>query len=179
MMMRRPAAFMTGKGTFMRGLADTNRTSSPQMFRAVEEGVGGTHDWRCFIERDGARVSPWHHIPTSDDTTLIENSTLNFVCEIPKGTTAKMEIDTSTSLNPIVQDTKKDGSLRHYMTGPMAHNYGALHRRGRTQTRTTATTTRWISSRFQGKCCSVEMSTRCVLLGPFVCSTKERWIGSC
>ena len=40
------------------------------------------------------------------------------MCEIAKGTTAKMEINKEAAFNPIIQDRKKDGSLRHYKYNP-------------------------------------------------------------
>jgi hypothetical protein len=45
-------------------------------------------------------------------------STFNYVNEIPRYTTAKMEVATGIPNNPIVQDMNKNGSLRHY-AGPL------------------------------------------------------------
>ena len=38
---------------------------------------------------------------------------VNFVCEIPRGVTGKLEVQKKIAHNPIMQDTKK-GKLRHY-----------------------------------------------------------------
>jgi len=47
------------------------------------------------------------------------------VFEIPRGTQAKMEINTKEFLNPIKQDLNKDGSLR-FIGIPYPFNYGAF-----------------------------------------------------
>lgn len=49
---------------------------------------------------------------------------MNFLCEIPKETSAKMELATDEVRNPIKQDTKK-GKLRHYPYN-INWNYGML-----------------------------------------------------
>jgi len=49
---------------------------------------------------------------------------VNYVNEIPRGSTAKMEIATKEPFNPIKQDVKK-GVLRHYPFESLV-NYGAL-----------------------------------------------------
>jgi hypothetical protein len=54
------------------------------------------------------QISPWHDIPLHSDDGL-----LNFVVEIPKETSAKMEVATEEPNTPIKQDTKK-GKLRYY-----------------------------------------------------------------
>ena len=50
---------------------------------------------------------------------------VNFVCEIPRGVTAKLEVQKKVANNPIMQDTKK-GKLRYYTYGPTFFNYGML-----------------------------------------------------
>jgi inorganic pyrophosphatase len=52
---------------------------------------------------------------------------VNYVCEIPYGTTAKYEISTTGALNPIEFDRTKDGRPRHYALSSVV-NYGALPR---------------------------------------------------
>ncbi|KAJ8599405.1 hypothetical protein CTAYLR_009694 [Chrysophaeum taylorii] len=69
---------------------------------------------------DGEAISPWHDVPFSVDGFLC------FVCEIPLGTTAKMEIHKSHAFNPVIQDRHKDGSLRYYEYGRSIVNYGAI-----------------------------------------------------
>ena len=65
-------------------------------------------DFRIFYKKGGKTISPWHDIPLSDD-----GETFNFVCEIPKESSAKMEVATDEATTPIKQDTKK-GALRFY-----------------------------------------------------------------
>ena len=54
----------------------------------------------------------------------MSGDTFTFVCEIPRGARAKMEINKETEWNPIIQDTKK-GALRFYHS-PSLVNYGAF-----------------------------------------------------
>ena len=51
--------------------------------------------------------------------------TVSFVCEIPRGATAKLEVQKKVPHNPIMQDTKK-GALRYYTYGAPFFNYGML-----------------------------------------------------
>jgi len=74
---------------------------------------------------DGKPRSFWHDVPLhpSGDTDLF-----HFVCEIPKGTNAKMEINKEADHNSIIQDRKK-GKLRFYKYNPEVGslvNYGAI-----------------------------------------------------
>jgi len=64
--------------------------------------------------------SPWHDVPLEAGPGLY-----NFVCEIPRMTRAKMEVDTKAAHNPIVQDVTKKGEPRYYH-GPIFWNYGCL-----------------------------------------------------
>ena len=54
------------------------------------------------------QVSPWHDIPLQ-----LGDGVFNFVVEIPKESSAKMEVATDEPYTPIKQDTKK-GKLRYY-----------------------------------------------------------------
>ncbi|KAI8027757.1 hypothetical protein LOK49_LG02G00703 [Camellia lanceoleosa] len=54
------------------------------------------------------QVSPWHDIPLH-----LGDGVFNFIVEIPKETSAKMEVATDESYTPIKQDTKR-GKLRYY-----------------------------------------------------------------
>ncbi|XP_021284779.1 soluble inorganic pyrophosphatase 6, chloroplastic-like isoform X3 [Herrania umbratica] len=64
-------------------------------------------------------VSPWHDIPLH-----LGDGVFNFVVEIPKDTSAKMEVATDELYTPIKQDTKK-GKLRYYPYN-IHWNYGLL-----------------------------------------------------
>ncbi len=77
-------------------------------------------DFRCFIKDDANKtVSAWHGVPLKN-----ADGTMNFLCEIPKETKAKMEVATDEKLTPIKQDTKK-GKLRDYPYN-INWNYGML-----------------------------------------------------
>ena len=53
------------------------------------QGEVDTTDYRVFLQQEGRDVSTWHDVPLRN-----EDGTLNFVCEIPKDTSAKMEVAT-------------------------------------------------------------------------------------
>lgn len=67
----------------------------------------------------GKQISCWHEIPLHAGDGL-----LHFICEIPKETSAKMEVATDEPSTPIKQDTKK-GKLRFYPYN-INWNYGLL-----------------------------------------------------
>eukprot|EP00812_Abedinium_dasypus_P003572 NODE_1440_length_1140_cov_580.600922.p1 GENE.NODE_1440_length_1140_cov_580.600922~~NODE_1440_length_1140_cov_580.600922.p1 ORF type:complete len:295 (+),score=123.38 NODE_1440_length_1140_cov_580.600922:70-885(+) len=90
-------------------------------------GERDTFDFKIFYEYEGERISPWHQIPYIAGEAGGE-MLLHFICEIPKGTTAKMEVNKENTFNPIIQDTKK-GKLRYYKYMPEVGslvNYGAI-----------------------------------------------------
>lgn len=70
-------------------------------------------------------LSLWHDI---DLYVNKEAGIVNYVCEIPKGTRDKFEIDTKDTKNPIRQDLDKEGNLRQYKRGDVFFNYGAMPR---------------------------------------------------
>lgn len=74
-----------------------------------------------YFSNEKDQVSPWHDIPLY---SADQKGTVNFLCEIPRCTTAKMEVDTKSRFNPIVQDVK-NGEPRFYH-GPIYWNYGCL-----------------------------------------------------
>jgi len=79
-------------------------------------------EFRIFMESakaPGAPISTWHDIPLANP-----DGTLNFVCEIPSESSAKMEVSTKEASNPIKQDIKK-GALRFYPYN-INWNYGML-----------------------------------------------------
>jgi len=79
-------------------------------FKSEGAGEADTKDYRIFFkDGSGKTVSPWHDIPLKAG----DDGTFNFICEIPKETSAKMEVATDESSTPIKQDIKK-GNLRFY-----------------------------------------------------------------
>ncbi|KAJ2768796.1 inorganic pyrophosphatase, partial [Coemansia nantahalensis] len=81
-----------------------------------------------YFARDGTPISPWHDVPLAAGSGGSAGE-YHMVCEIPRWTNAKLEIDTAAPLNPIVHDTK-DGRLRHvanvFPYKGYIWNYGAL-----------------------------------------------------
>lgn len=94
-------------------------------FEVDREGAHDPELTKLYFRLGGRLVSPWHDVPfqagEDDDGTPL----LHFVCEIPRGTTAKFEIHKSEPFNPVIQDRKK-GKLRFYQYGPSLVNYGAI-----------------------------------------------------
>ncbi|KAK7331795.1 hypothetical protein VNO80_28535 [Phaseolus coccineus] len=85
-----------------------------------EEGQPETLDYRVFfVDKSGKKVSPWHDIPLRSGDDIF-----NFIVEIPKESSAKMEVATDEAFTPIKQDTKK-GKLRYYPYN-IHWNYGLL-----------------------------------------------------
>ncbi|KAH1122813.1 hypothetical protein J1N35_005973 [Gossypium stocksii] len=89
-------------------LFSCNAIYNPQV-RIKREGQPETLNYRVFFEdASGKKISPWHDVPLH-----LGNGVFNFVVEIPKESSAKMEVATVELYTPIKQDTKK-GNLRYY-----------------------------------------------------------------
>ncbi|KAF5832414.1 inorganic pyrophosphatase [Dunaliella salina] len=70
--------------------------------------------------KQGAKIiSPWHEIPL-----YARDGNLHYICEIPKWTSAKMEVAIDEECTPIKQDVNDKG-LRFYPI-PSNWNYGLL-----------------------------------------------------
>ncbi|KAE9595045.1 hypothetical protein Lal_00041254 [Lupinus albus] len=92
---------------------------NPQLL-VKEDGQPETLDYRVFFhDQSGKKVSPWHDIPLQ-----LGDGVFNFIVEIPKESSAKMEVATDEPFTPIKQDTKK-GKLRFYPYN-IHWNYGLL-----------------------------------------------------
>ncbi|KAB2097718.1 Soluble inorganic pyrophosphatase 1, chloroplastic -like protein [Gossypium arboreum] len=88
--------------------------------RIKREGQPETLNYRVFFEdASGKKISPWHDVPLH-----LGNGVFNFIVEIPKESSAKMEVATVELYTPIKQDTKK-GKLRYYPYN-INWNYGLL-----------------------------------------------------
>jgi hypothetical protein len=72
-------------------LAPPLRTASgaDSLFVKAESGAPSTEAYRLFMQKGGQPVSAWHDVPLHN-----ADGTLNFICEIPKDTSAKMEVAT-------------------------------------------------------------------------------------
>nr|GEY44200.1 soluble inorganic pyrophosphatase 6, chloroplastic-like [Tanacetum cinerariifolium] len=98
------AKFVTKK----RGFA-CSALYKPDDVQIKEEGLPETLDYRVFFhDNTGKKISPWHDIPLH-----VGDGAFNFIVEIPKESSAKMEVATDEIWTPIKQDTKK-GKLRYY-----------------------------------------------------------------
>lgn len=96
------------------------RSATNLAYYVSTTGDATTTNYRLQMHnKQGETISAWHDIPLRGS-----DGNLNFVCEIPKGTSAKMEVATGEEGNPIKQDIKK-GKLRHYYEG-IPYNYGML-----------------------------------------------------
>lgn len=96
-------------------------------YSVEERGSLYSASYRLFFKNsDGLPISPWQDIPLFANP---ERTVLNMVVEIPRWTTAKMEICTTEALNPIKQDIKK-GNMRFVNNCFPYHgyiwNYGAF-----------------------------------------------------
>lgn len=107
-------------GNAMRTFHDGRRSVSRAAYSSEERGEANSTSFRIFFQDEqGKDISPWHDIPLYN-----QDGTLNFVCEIPKETSAKMEVATDEPSTPIKQDIKK-GNLRFYPYN-INWNYGLL-----------------------------------------------------
>jgi 3'-phosphoadenosine 5'-phosphosulfate synthase len=108
-------------------------------------GRYGTSSWNATFTTLADHItelylptSPWHQIPlqppapappegavTAGGEQQQQQQLFNFVVEIPKGATAKLEVQKELVNNPIAQDTKK-GVPRYYTYGVPFFNYGLL-----------------------------------------------------
>lgn len=82
-------------------------------------GILGTFEYRVFFIENSRNISPFH------DIALQNNNFYNFICEIPRGTTHKLEISKDELFNPIKQDIK-NGKLRYIHYTPYPFHYGAF-----------------------------------------------------
>lgn len=90
------------------------------MYDIQTEGTYGTTEFSLYLSHQGQRISIWNDIPLQ-----LSESLYHFVCEVPKGTRQKMEVQTHLTFHPIKQDLI-EGQLRHYRYGDMICNYGAM-----------------------------------------------------
>ena len=89
------------------------------------EGVFGTVAFKLTHEK---YTSWWHSIPIRPESGVGagDEQIINFVVEIPKYVTAKMEVNKNEPGNVIMQDVNKDGTARHYTYGVPFFNYGLI-----------------------------------------------------
>lgn len=78
-------------------------------------------DQQIYLNIKGKQRSFVNDVPLKNP-----DNTYNMICEIPRYTRRKMEVDWKTVHQPIIQDKNKDGTPRFYQWGDMLFNYGAL-----------------------------------------------------
>lgn len=87
-----------------------------------EDGEKNTKSYKIFfLNKKKEFISPWHNIPLKNK----DSDYFNMICEVPKWTRKKMEINCKLRNNPVMQDIKND-KLREYKWGDMLFNYGAF-----------------------------------------------------
>lgn len=86
-----------------------------------KKGEENTKSFFYYFYHNKIKISPWHDIPLYSKKKNI----YNFICEIPKWTRKKFEINTNKKYNPIKQDIKNN-KLREYSWGDVYFNYGCF-----------------------------------------------------
>ena len=104
------------------------RSAASRSVRQASSSPSPAHPPPLFFTASGGAgapryISPWHDIPLASSGS--NPAVFNFICEIPRGSRAKFEIDTGSPWNPIVQDSTKAGAPRSYALDSLV-NYGAL-----------------------------------------------------
>jgi len=100
-------------------------STAPNVRTTAEQPFGKAGFAATFVGADGVTpISPWHDLPLFPPPGSPPN-VVNFMCEIPKLMTAKLEVQKKVPHNPIMQDKKK-GALRYYTYGASFFNYGML-----------------------------------------------------
>ena len=94
-------------------------TAEALAYSTEDSGEEKTTSWRRHLTQGGGKISFWHDVPLSAQGKLY-----HAVIEIPRLTTAKMEMATTEGGACMKQDTKK-GKLRDYAI-PIEWNYGAF-----------------------------------------------------
>ena len=61
----------------------------PSEYTTRKIGAPNTLEYRCYIEKDGTPVSPFHDIPLFANE---QQTTLNMIVEIPRWSNAKLEV---------------------------------------------------------------------------------------
>lgn len=98
--------------------------TAPNVRTTEQQPFGKAAFAASFVGSDGVTpISPWHDLPLYP--TPATANVVNFVAEIPKLSTAKLEVQKKLPHNPIMHDTKK-GALRYYTYGASFFNYGML-----------------------------------------------------
>jgi inorganic pyrophosphatase len=116
------------RGAFDRDLLRRKASGSRDPLPSIDKD-GKASTFRVHYEYAGTRISPWHDVPLVQSELAGPDGRavplFHFLCEIPRGTSAKMELVKEIVSNPIAQDVR-DGRPRRYEHGHSLVNYGAL-----------------------------------------------------
>lgn len=81
---------------------------------------------RVLMDARGRAVSPWHDVPLRVSAGGAgADGACYFVCEVPRGATARLHVSVATAGNPLVQGLGGDGKPRHLPFATLA-NHGVL-----------------------------------------------------
>lgn len=95
-------------------------------YKAVHTQPHSPTDHRIYLQHKDQPTRTFTPIVDTIPLHNIDDNTFNMVCEIPRFTRAKMEIDWKAPYQPIKQDLTADGQPREYKLAPMPFNYGAF-----------------------------------------------------
>jgi hypothetical protein len=64
-------------------------SKQPSEYQARKVGALHTNEFRCYLEKDGVPISPFHDIPLYANE---QQTILNMIVEIPRWSNAKLEV---------------------------------------------------------------------------------------
>jgi nucleosome-remodeling factor subunit len=109
---KKPDVNTGSQGEALASKAPQSSDNANLRYEVVERGQLHTLNYRCYFRDTQTKniVSPFHDIPLVNEQYSSkgnQNETVyNMVVEVPRWTTAKMEINKQLKLNPLVQDIK-------------------------------------------------------------------------
>jgi len=93
-------------------------------FPQIVTGEKFTDKWRLFLGKTpDTPISPWHDIPLVAGHSEEGTKIFNFVVEIPRGESHKLEMSKEEQYNPIKHDLA-NGQIRQIKYHPFVWNYG-------------------------------------------------------
>jgi hypothetical protein len=110
---KKPDPDTGSQGGALSSKAPQSNDNENRRYEVVERGQLHTLNYRCYFRDVQTKtiVSPFHDIPLVNEQYSSVNGNqketiYNMVVEVPRWTTAKMEINKQLKLNPLVQDVK-------------------------------------------------------------------------
>ncbi|CAI5757282.1 unnamed protein product [Candida verbasci] len=99
---------LTSQHLSSKRLSSTRSTMSSHLlpnFDYITQGTKYTTSYENYLSNSGSIVSYFHDVPLDLD---VDKHEATFICEIPRWTNGKFEINTELEGNPITQDVKDD-----------------------------------------------------------------------